>query len=136
LDPDVLHHKSLDGLELRNYKELFGVGTSGYMNDLGVEIQRSPLTHPPVRSYDPNRLFLMQHTGGGNLRGTIKGSSFINQQFNLSVDLLFQAFIVEVVRVPILMEWTSLKGDEDTNQALPGILDVDTFLCFPLQPSE
>jgi hypothetical protein len=128
IDSDPLYHLPGNGSELTNYSDIFGSKRKHYMHGLGMEIQRSPLTHP-VRTYDPNHLYLLQSSGGGQMRKTRNGITYINTHFFHCLDLLFQSFLVEVVRVPILMEW-SLSEHEGDNTRLPLIADMESFLEF------
>jgi hypothetical protein len=132
LDPDLAYHKGES--QLSNYNSIFGPLASNaqlYMPKLGVEVQRSPTTHP-IRSYDPNRLFLMKGNGGGRQRANRKGLSFMNAHLDSTVDMLFQCFLVEVVRLPVLVEWSTFK-ERDLAQkvtTLPVVADIDSFLHF------
>ena len=118
VDADSSVHKL--GSLLANYEEVFGAQCSKavYMQMLGLEIQRSPLTHP-IRSYDACRRWLMHCSGGGLLRCTRTAPS---------VDHLFHSVLVEVVRLPFLMEWSAFQSKEVAS--LPGVPDIDAFLLF------
>ena len=127
VDADSSFHKL--GSHLANYQEVFGPNCNAalYLHLLGLEIQRSPLSHP-IRAYDANRRWLLSCLGGGHLRASRNGVACIKEDFSLATDHLFQSLIVEVVRVPTLMEWSVFKKNE--TPGLPGIADIESFLAF------
>ena len=122
-DPEV-HSSNSD---LANYRKLFGnEGLVQYTSYLGIEIQRSPLTHP-IRCYDPNRIFLLESTGGGMKRSERKGLGYLKTNLALCTDYLLQSILVEVLRVQILMEWSLYQDNSNT---LPSIEHIPKFLIF------
>jgi hypothetical protein len=108
LDYDLSFHKSGASTDLVNYKHVFGdnpqLPCTGH---LPLELQRSPLTHP-VRAHDPNRLCCVLCTG--DMLATRSGMLFLKNNPEICLDLMFQAVLIEVVRVPVLMEWSASKG--------------------------
>ena len=131
MDADPSFHQANGDSHLANYHDVFGpdIIKSPYLQLLGLEIQRSPLTHP-VRVYDANRRYLLESTGGGSLRAKRKGLLYIRSHFVEACDLLFHSFLVEVVRVPILVEWSIYKHKNTDGFHLPVIVEVDAFLGF------
>jgi hypothetical protein len=86
----------------------------------------------PICSYDPNRLFLMEGNGGGRQRANRRGLSFINGNLDNVVNMFFQCFLVKLVCLPILVEWSTLKQPNGAEQVttLPGVANIDSFLHF------
>ena len=71
----------------------------------------------------------MHCLGGGLLCCTRTGASYIRQNIISAVDHLFHSVLVEVVRLPILMEWRSAFQSKEV-ASLPRVADIDAFLLF------
>lgn len=127
LDYNPSYHIRATPTDLPSYEKVFGITKcTPYTRYLGLEIQRSPSTHP-VRLYDPNRMLLIESNGGGSMRSSRKGLEYFQESREKSIDLLFQSILVEVVRVQVLLEWSLFNGF--TNQ-LPLVKDIPAFLEF------
>ena len=134
LDQDPAYHH--DSSSLDNYSMIFGERELGvgqrYLKQLSpVSVQKSATT-TSVRAYDAGKLLLMLGNGGCSIRVERKGIGFITSNLDKATDMLLQCFLVEVVRVPILMEWSDMKNQSNgtTGVTLPSLGDIDDFLDF------
>jgi hypothetical protein len=66
MDSDPSYHIPGSGSDLSNYIGIFSSNKTKYMDGLGLEIHQSPLTHP-VRTYDPNHIYLIESSGGSGM---------------------------------------------------------------------
>lgn len=123
---------------LDNYRRIFNTNQGNnrvqqrYMRALRpASVQKSPTTHG-IRSYDAGKLLLMLANGGCNQRSDRKGLGYVSSNMTKVLDMVLQSLLVEVVRVPIMMEWSEVKNQRDntTGISLPGIGDIDHFLDF------
>lgn len=90
---------------LPEYIRLFGHDPR-FANFLGLEIQRSPSPHP-MRSYDANRLWLIQEFGPGIQRDKRKGPGFLETNREEATRMLISIFVTETVGNPcILQDWS------------------------------
>jgi hypothetical protein len=100
-----------------------------YLSHLGREIQMSPTTHP-IRTYDPV-LLLMNCNGGPMARENHLGMPWVRDNCEAATDLFFHCILVEVVKVEVLLEWSSCFCDNQ-KLSLPGLSQVPSFLEFIL----
>ena len=122
---------------LDNYtKHLGSTAPSGdssqYMKQLSpASVQKSPTPHA-IRTYDAAKLTLMLGNGGCGRRVERKGLGYVKANTSQVADMLFQCLLVEVVRVPILMEWSNFVRDGTGSSPiqLPTLDEVVPFLDF------
>jgi hypothetical protein len=75
---------------------------------------------------------LMLGNEGCEKRKDRKGIDFVTANLDLVADMTLQCLLVEVVRVPVLLEWSEVKKMRDgtTGCSLPLLADIDCFLDF------
>ena len=134
LDSNPKYHKGESSLD--NYLRLFGDSKSGverlYLKQLSpVSVQKSAST-AAIRTYDAGKILLMLGNGGCNKRLERNGLDFVSDNLDTVADMILQCLLVEVVRVPILMEWSEMKQKRDgtTGVYLPTLREVDSFIDF------
>jgi len=122
---------------LDNYSKHFGStapsgDSSQYMKQLSpASVQKSPTPHA-IRTYDAAKLTLMLGNGGCGRRVERKGLGYVKANSSHVADMLFQCLLVEVVRVPIMMEWSKFKkdGSRSSTIQLPTLDETVPFLEF------
>jgi hypothetical protein len=120
-------HSSLPTVS--NYIRHFGSDPeSCYLSLLGREVQMSPTTHP-IRTYDPKILLLMQCNNGPDARRDRPGRTWVRGNIAAATDLFFQCILVEVVKVEVLLEWSSCFHGTYAKK-LPTLVDIPCFLDF------
>jgi hypothetical protein len=131
MDASSTYHKNDSSLD--NYSLHFGTKADlKYIGLLPPELLKSPTTHP-IRTYDPSKLYLMLGHGGGDKRMERKGIAYVRDNLEKVATMFLHCLLVEVVRVPILLEWSLLQNTGtpgDMRVSLPMLDDIDTFLDF------
>lgn len=119
--------------ELPQYLKFVTLGmstTTPYLSFVGPEVQKSPTTHP-IRTYDPKVMLLMLSNNGGSARNTRPGLTFIQNHIDRASDMFFQCFLVEIVKVQVLLEWSRLNRNTDgCVHQLPSLSEIPQFLEF------
>jgi hypothetical protein len=130
IDRDEAVHTGLSALP--RYSPYFdGVTKSNvpYLSYLGPEVQKSPTTHP-IRTYDPKVMLLMESNNGGAARMSRPGLSFIEGNMEEASELFFHCFLVDILKVQVLLEWSSLNRKGGSDHQLPTLSDIPRFLEF------
>jgi hypothetical protein len=106
VDPSTKDPENVHAL----YRSVFGNGIpeGGFFSRLGPELQKSPISHPS-RSYDPNRAILFESWGGLDGYNARQPINFALDNKEVFCDMLFGAFCVEMLPVPIVyVNWTKV----------------------------
>jgi hypothetical protein len=96
---------NIDDDSFPEYVRLFGCDPR-HAAFLGLEIQRSPSPHP-MRSYDANRLWLIQEFGPGIQRDQRKGPGFLEENREEAERMLVSSFVTKTIGNPcVLDDWS------------------------------